>query len=741
MASIRMRVAGFNSYSPSIPVSVFFDKPVSILYGTNGSGKSSLVELLRRHVRGVPLPAGCTVELDGVEDPELFIYDETYIEDNFRRDPTFAGVFTLGEDSKEKEDEILRQLTLASDHDRRCDEIQSEADRLKAELETSKSAAALSMWKAIVDAHRGQPLDFCLEGYKGSKSKLFDHLMSLETLDGSVDLADLVREAIEISDDTPTPRKIASLNLLGFDEIEQDELLTKLYFPSGDSRLSGLVSKLSNIEWVRQGRAYEEDAGGVCPYCQQTLPHDHADALRRLFDRAYEEACAHLRSQCNTYTTLIESLELALKDDAFKDEYYAGSQLWAHVSSFLEVARANAATLAGKASAPGDPAELVGTATLRRNVQTVVEVVSARQREFNQRLQDIPGVRRDITRRFWARARFDVDSIVAGHLSHRERLESRLAQLREEFRSARHAAAAARTVASDLQASRSSIDAAVARINDRLKGIGLRGFSIQASPDVPGHYHIVRGNAPSQYRSLSEGEKTLLTFLYFIESTLGTLTPGAAPELKKRYLVIDDPISSLSQNHVYDVASLIHHLYAKTDRFAQLVVLTHNLFFYHELVHLVPRPGRQETLAKSYRFLRCTRLAEGSVVEVVEHDFVKNDYQACWDIVKRSRGGAFDVSLPMAMRSILEHFFSFVGERQKVYKLLEELEEIDHEFQGLYRYINREAHADATNLSDFKDHDPSHYIERFERIFDRMQFRRHFDQMMGIEPVTADVVA
>src|SRR5690606_7494789 len=88
--------------------------------------------------------------------------------------------------------------------------------------------------------------------------------------------------------------------------------------------------------------------------------------------------------------------------------------------------------------------------------------------------------------------------------------------------------------------------------------------------------------------SLSEGEKTLISFLYFMELIKGTHDEHGVVEIAKTIIVIDDPISSMSQNFVYDVATIIQHELIKppqdVKKVRQTIVLTHNLFFFHELV-------------------------------------------------------------------------------------------------------------------------------------------------------------
>ena len=77
-------------------------------------------------------------------------------------------------------------------------------------------------------------------------------------------------------------------------------------------------------------------------------------------------------------------------------------------------------------------------------------------------------------------------------------------------------------------------------------------------------------------KNLSEGEKSLVSFCYFIAQMEDELN---GPEADKLVIFIDDPISSLDNSHIYFVYSLIDSLIARPTKFGQLFISTHNLEF------------------------------------------------------------------------------------------------------------------------------------------------------------------
>lgn len=77
---------------------------------------------------------------------------------------------------------------------------------------------------------------------------------------------------------------------------------------------------------------------------------------------------------------------------------------------------------------------------------------------------------------------------------------------------------------------------------------------------------------------LSEGEKSAIAFAYFL-TELKALRNDVPSKLPKTIIFIDDPISSLDSNHIFQVRSLLKDFF-KTDDFAQLFISTHNFEFF-----------------------------------------------------------------------------------------------------------------------------------------------------------------
>ena len=112
----------------------------------------------------------------------------------------------------------------------------------------------------------------------------------------------------------------------------------------------------------------------------------------------------------------------------------------------------------------------------------------------------------------------------------------------------------------ELQKELTSVLPSIDEINNLLKSFGFTNFQL-AESDEEGNYKIVRENGEDANETLSEGEKTFITFLYFYQ-----LINGSDEQDKvntARIIVIDDPISSLDSNILFMVSNLINNLRKK----------------------------------------------------------------------------------------------------------------------------------------------------------------------------------
>lgn len=125
----------------------------------------------------------------------------------------------------------------------------------------------------------------------------------------------------------------------------------------------------------------------------------------------------------------------------------------------------------------------------------------------------------------------------------------------------------------NLENSLSDEKAGADKANEYLRNFfGHNQLEFKSIPNKKGEFEIHRAGQIA--KNLSEGECSLLAFCYFAAK----LQDKDAKD-KKPIIWIDDPISSLDNNHIFFIFSLIDSEIAKSENYTQLFISTHNLEF------------------------------------------------------------------------------------------------------------------------------------------------------------------
>lgn len=275
-----------------------------------------------------------------------------------------------------------------------------------------------------------------------------------------------------------------------------------------------------------------------------------------------------------------------------------------------------------------------------------------------------------------------------------------------------------------------SVEPSVYMINNELKRIGFTGFRLRTSSHNPYCYEIVRKGNERAGETLSEGEVTIITFLYFLQVVEGVGKGG------KKVVVIDDPISSLDYDAMCVVSELTDELmyYARNNVFIeQMIMLTHNAAFHQGLS--VRQPKENSGYWKLYK-----RKGVSKVTACGTENPVMGDYEQLWDDlrnVKRSmdEGRKWDViGLPNLMRKIVETYFVDYGGYNR-HKLFEgdyvNNPEVKQEIITLMKWIDEGSHGLKDNLyAGCGEMMGERYMDALQELFRTMRQEVHWKMMM-----------
>jgi wobble nucleotide-excising tRNase len=200
-------------------------------------------------------------------------------------------------------------------------------------------------------------------------------------------------------------------------------------------------------------------------------------------------------------------------------------------------------------------------------------------------------------------------------------------------------------------------------------------------------------------RDLSEGEKTAFALLYFLKSL-----EDHRSKLEETIVVIDDPVSSLDASALFTAFGFIKE---RTEQAKQVIVLTHDFSFFNLVKGWFQHAPDSRNQSRYYS-LTTVVSAEGKCANVTVMDRLLKDfaseYQYLFYLVKKGAAAeGKDLSelygLPNIGRRLLEHFiaFKFPGGQGKedLIVRMKKLELDAKTLALLNRFLNVHSHGDG----------------------------------------------
>lgn len=723
----KISIKGVTSY----PEDKFTDlgplKRINLIYGLNGSGKSTVGNYLQ-DITGNRYQK-CQID-PPLKQEQIFVYNQRFVEKNFHQE-SHPGIFTLNEGNIEAKEKITE---LKASYDTAASEIERIIKK-RAQIDEGHNKAATNykeaLWNIRLEFEKAD-LGACMKGSR-QKEAFKDQLEKLPLPTGAIrsqkELSDAAK-SLSSSDEQPLP----ALPYISFnaEDFESDPILAKVITPSGDSYLADLIQKLGNSDWVKNALPYLENSENSCPLCQQDLPHDFQNHVKSLFDKSYDEEVSKVAQLNTRYCRAADALEIDLELPAYLTSAIQSDADFIKAKGELKrLLTVNRARLTDKLSSVSKVVALEPTNEAVKQLNASIKAQKTKDDAYNLRLSKKDQLFAEVSSEVWQLMRKQADQIVITYKSAEKAYVKAVADLDAKKKELSDQKDSDFESIAEYQSQMTNVEESVKKINSAIASIGISGFTLKKTDGDGASYRLVREkNSNDVYKSLSEGEKTLITFLYFLELCSGSVDADKPVVLSDRVIVIDDPISSLSHNYVYEVAAHIYHRVLRSSvGFKQVVVLTHNLFFFHELLRNAPK-----SITSKYA---CFRVSKGahSAIAVLGHEEIKNDYETYWQVLRDARGSKVHAAvLPNMMRNILEHYFGFIHKNDDLLKALAALEKDDLEFKPLYRYINRQSHGDAINVTDFGGWDADKMIEKFKGVFAKSGYPEHYTVMMNEAP-------
>ncbi|MFD6883656.1 AAA family ATPase [Rhodococcus sp. NPDC060084] len=527
-------------------------RDINVVYANNGSGKSTLAELLNASAPVDAWSRGVVIEVDqgggpyNATDPSdpvlsrVIVFNRRYVEDAFDFDASHArALLTLGTKNVTRERDLREKRSLLLAEQSKQPALTKERNQAERLAQSIYSDLGRTISAALGSVHQYSPRLYNAGSVKKSISKAMT-IDTLATFDAEKHLAIVQNPGM-------SPIALQQTEFRDIPTFDQSLLSNLLSEIPTATAIPRLLEHANHSSWVQTGLAIH-DANDHCFFCDGVVTKARLDELGRHFDASTKNLQKRIKEflqVCERAINLIERFKPMLPDenllyDDLRVEYSKRklqvlseldqlSSDWKEVKSVLEEKYANLFV------AQPVPQDLMPTKPDLAEFVAKLDEHNARAKAYAEHV----ATSATLLEAYWIGCkRADIaaaEAAAATAKEHEDTSRKTAARLASEISALEH----------------EELDPAPSAewLNHRLSRL-LGRSELQVKLAGGEKYQLQRHGVPALH--LSEGEKTVLTLLYFIKSL-----SSHSRTLADSIIVIDDPVSSLDENFTVGVSALI----------------------------------------------------------------------------------------------------------------------------------------------------------------------------------------
>lgn len=717
-------------------------KKINFIYGANGSGKTTIGNYLKD-------PKDnkfeyCSIEWDGQE-REVVVYNRDFRNKHFLQSKV-PGVFTLGkatiedinylEDLKKKHEENLTYL----------DGFYKSKNKKVDELAQHNNKFIDDVWDAIYKTNCDDFGDAFI-GYRNSRQKFADKIKdnykdyiannSLLTSD------ELKKKYISLVANKPEKclfKKIdINTNLECINNIITDSIWNEVVVGNKDVSISKLIVNLDNSDWVNKGRKYIKSGSKICPFCQrETIDELFIKQLESFFDEVYNKKLEKINLYIDEYKKetnfILENFNAILDDSNVvaighldKNDYLN------KLSKLKECFDYNIQFMEKKVQEPARKIFLQPHDDILKAINQILIKLENEIYNHNTLVENYEKEKEATIFDIWSTLIKNQKILIDTYFKKCTDFKNGIKALEDKIKQLEEANSNLNKEIVEKSRNITGVQPTVDEINRLLKSYGYTNFKIVKSSSDENCYCIQRENGELATNTLSEGEETFISFLYFMQYCKGSTNPDKVSN--KKIMVLDDPVSSLDSTVLYIVSSIVRKLEddirkGKGD-VEQLFVLTHNVFFHKEASFI---DGRAEKNKDTYFWIIRKDDGVSKIKAYCMENPISTSYDLLWKDIRDENLTSL-TTLQNTMRRIIENYFRMLGSN-KYPKIRESFSSVEEQmiYDSLVSWINDGSHTipDDIYVDSYGD-SLSKYKEVFKKVFYNTDNKAHYDMMMGIE--------
>ena len=729
----------FVDFRPSADLPEF--KKYNLIYGWNGSGKTSFSRVLRSfelgenyytHPERVPefefkLKNRNSIDKNNLTAfPNIRVFNKDFIEDSVFGTGGPKPIFFLGKESKEDKETITKI-------EGELQGLKKDKDSKKTLLEKSKTSRDKllsekargiknSLTTARLDKYRNYERPN-LEKTIGTKSEEF------KTLDLDKDRLAALQKAIQ---QTTKP----AINPLLVPNFDISDILTEAKALLQKTATSQIIEALKSDDalgkWVEHGLIiHKKRELAICTFCNQTIPQNRLSDLENHFNQDYQnliEAVRQLKEKCSTRKVAINFADASNFYEDLASEYLNKKKETDDlIETFNKRLDSVISVLEQKEQKPFSQLNLEDFVPIDekplREIGQIIERHNKKSENFDKQLDE-------------NKHALEMHYIAEFIDTYNELLEE-IKTLESEHSGLTQTITEKEQEVRGLKENLISHHIPAQQINKDLEQfLGRSDIQITATDEQEG-YQITRNGEIA--KDLSEGEKTALAIVYFL-----TKINEDGFDLKNSVIVIDDPVSSLDSSAIFQAFGFIKESIKDA---GQIFILTHHFDFFRQVKNWFSHCWND----REYFMVICREENSTRKSAIIKIDKLLIDYESeyhflfsvLYKFTKEQKKHLVEMyPLPNIARKFLESFLAFripLGSREpSIYQRLNRIDFDSKKKERIRRFV--ETHSHPRYESGVQDFDMTILGETPDILNDLLELvehedKKHYDFL--VESVTA----
>ncbi len=636
---------------------------INFIYGNNGAGKTTITRVIENPSKY----EDSQLLWDNNIECSRLVYNQDFVKSNFNPETKLRGIYTLGEESEEIYKEI-EKLNIERKDILDTKKIKKEQlKQMKDDIKKYKESIEDLFWNKYKK-------DYCdkiseiYRGNMGKKENFFNKCLCIEETNDKILYDDLLEEYKTLYENELKEQElIEKIDINQFKEIIESNILETAIIENKDITLSQLIEDLNNSKWVEEGIRYLEKSNNKCPFCQRDLQKDFLFNINLLYDEKYKEQKNDLDAVKINFESICNQINILLKEN---NKIFNDPQLIIDINEYVDSIKKE---INKKIDNPKYICKINKNLILLEKINEILDIYNRKIESNNLKIKNIEESKGELKKKAWIFIRTISNDDIKQYNAELKKRTDAIQNIETELNNLSIYLKDKSIELEKLENSISGITRTINQINDLLKKFNFNNFKLKENEDNL-TYSIIRPNGEDATKTLSEGEFSFISFLYFYNLVFGSRTRKGLQE--EHILVIDDPVTSMDSNVLFIISTLIRNLIDlcidEKRNINQIFIFSHNIYFFKEVSFLYGKEGKNKTKEK-FKFLTVQKINGVSKIEDYKNNNpIKNSYEILWDGLYM----APDVNLNQNAFRIFRKIFEELGHLNH-YKMMmqEEIEE------------------------------------------------------------------